>query len=76
MNNMNCCQLVTHSESGLLGINPEASKVLSFLKEKIIIVSVTGPYRSGKSFIFNSILGINKAGFSVGNDVRACTQGI
>lgn len=71
-----CYQLVAQKESGEFFVTDSGKEVLAKLKHKATIVAVSGPYRSGKSFILNSLLGINKSGFGVGNTVRACTQGI
>lgn len=68
--------LVVHSQSGHLEITPQGIEALSSIKSSISVISMTGPYRTGKSFALNSILGIEGRGFDVGSDVRACTQGI
>ncbi|CAG9331362.1 unnamed protein product [Blepharisma stoltei] len=68
--------LVIHSPNGQLEITSEGSEALSNIKSSISVISMTGPYRTGKSFALNSILGIQGSTFGVGNDVRAFTQGI
>lgn len=42
------------------------------------IVCVAGPYRTGKSFLLNTLVGRQeeRAGFQVGGSIRACTKGI
>ena len=71
-----CYQLISHSSDGRIEVTTRGEEVLRSIKHKMVIIAITGPYRSGKSFMMNSILGINSSGFGVGNDVRACTQGI
>lgn len=48
----------------------------SLPREKHIkVVSVAGPYRTGKSFLMNRILGRMK-GFETGSTVESCTKGV
>lgn len=42
---------------------------------KLAIVSIAGPYRSGKSFLANRLLN-QSTGFEVGSTTQACTKGI
>ena len=42
---------------------------------KVSVVSIVGPYRTGKSFLANRILNQSK-GFSIGSTTQACTKGI
>ena len=86
MNNMNNPQqayyrdrpikLVDIKEDGLFEITSEGISFLSSLKnQSIAVLSVTGPYRSGKSFLANLIMN-NMAGFKVGATINACTKGL
>ena len=86
MNNMNNPQqtfyrdrpikLVDIKDDGLFEITPEGISFLSSLKnQSIAVLSVTGPYRSGKSFLANLIMN-NMAGFKVGATINACTKGL
>ena len=69
-------KLVDIKESGLFEITSEGISFLSSLKNQTIaVLSVTGPYRSGKSFLANLIMN-NMAGFKVGATINACTKGL
>lgn len=43
--------------------------------KSVKLISVAGPYRSGKSFLLNRFLGTQK-GFEVGSTIESCTKGI
>ena len=43
--------------------------------KKVCVVSIAGPYRTGKSYLANRILNQSK-GFSIGSTTQACTKGI
>lgn len=85
MNNMNNQQtfyrdrpikLVDIKEDGMFEITSEGISFLSSLKNQTIaVLSVTGPYRSGKSFLANLIMN-NMGGFKVGATINACTKGL
>ena len=45
------------------------------MKGPIGILSIAGPYRTGKSFLLNSLISQEK-GFDVGSTVRATTNGL
>ena len=48
----------------------------SLPRDKTIkVVAVAGPYRSGKSFLMNRMLGQMK-GFEIGSTIESCTKGI
>jgi GTPase Era involved in 16S rRNA processing len=44
-------------------------------QKKISVVSIAGPYRTGKSFLANRLLNQSK-GFEIGSTTQACTKGI
>ena len=69
-------KLVDIKETGLFEITSEGISFLSSLKNQTIaVLSVTGPYRSGKSFLANLIMN-NIGGFKVGATINACTKGL
>lgn len=56
-------------------VMPEAIEILLKVRGKVSIVCVAGPYRTGKSFLLNRLIG-RQNGFKVGATVKACTKGI
>ena len=69
-------KLVDIKEDGMFEITSEGISFLSSLKNQTIaVLSVTGPYRSGKSFLANLIMN-NMGGFKVGATINACTKGL
>jgi len=58
----------------------EAAKVLeSYGQRHVAVCTVCGPYRTGKSYLLNLLLGRIQSGsaqFRVGSTTRACTQGL
>ncbi len=79
-------QLVTIKDDGDFEITVDGINFLSALKNRkvstilltnlqLTIVALTGPYRSGKSFLANLLM--NKmSGFKTGATVNACTKGL
>lgn len=67
-------QLVAFNEQGKLEIIEEGCRMIQEMKQRHSIVAVTGPYRSGKSFLLNLVM--ETEGFKVGSRVQACTAGI
>ena len=66
-------QLVLSSNNGLLEITTEAINILTGLKnEKLSILSINGPFSTGKSYLANSIINKKNVGFNVGQK----TEGI
>ena len=57
--------------------NEEVIKHLSKYEGNVGFVTITGPYRSGKSFLTNKLLGLTKNnGMIVNPNVETCTKGI
>jgi len=67
--------LIEIDEKGKFLLNPETASIIDTLEGPIKIVSIVGPYRSGKSFLLNRLIGCNEA-FDVGNTTFACTKGL
>ena len=60
-------------------INPKALALLNSIKEDIIVVSVVGKARTGKSYLMNLLLdnvGKDNKGFKVASSLASCTKGI
>ena len=59
-------------------INPQALEFLRSIKEEIIIVSVVGKARTGKSYLMNLLLDLigKGSGFQVASTLQSCTKGI
>ena len=60
-------------------INQQALQFLRSIKEEIIIVSVVGKARTGKSYLMNLLLdliGKGIPGFQVASSLQSCTKGI
>jgi len=74
---MDPVQFVSTGESGSnLLVNEDVIKILENERRPVTIVSVIGPYRSGKSYLLNRIMGNNNKGFPLGSSVQAKTKGI
>jgi GTPase Era involved in 16S rRNA processing len=43
--------------------------------QKVAVVAIAGPYRTGKSFLANRLLNQSR-GFEIGSTTQACTKGI
>ena len=81
MNPYNCPEealpLVTYNPStNAYTVNPETLSHLSTFPSPLSILTVTGLYRTGKSFLLNRLLLNKKKGFPVGPSVNPCTKGI
>lgn len=68
--------LIQVSQNGKFYVEQKAAEILASISGKIIIVCVAGPYRTGKSFLLNCLIGNQGDGFQVGKTIRACTKGI
>ncbi|XP_063168613.1 guanylate-binding protein 1-like [Candoia aspera] len=66
--------LIENGRSGL-HIRPEALQLLSKIRKPVVVVSIVGLYRTGKSYLMNKLAGKN-SGFSLGSTVQANTKGI
>ncbi|XP_066433712.1 guanylate-binding protein 2-like [Eleutherodactylus coqui] len=59
-----------------LSVNEEAKKILENISQPLVVVSIVGPYRSGKSYLLNKLSGNSAGGFSLGHTLSANTKGI
>ena len=66
-------QLIKVTSKGL-EICEEGAKYLKKLKEKVGVISIGGPARSGKSLLLNLLT--KQTTFEVGSRIQACTQGV
>lgn len=61
-------------------LNPEALNILRSISEEVIIVSIVGKARTGKSYLMNLLLNSsqnnNTNGFEVASTINSCTRGI
>ena len=76
LNNNGPIKLIDFSKG--FQINKEAIDFLKSIKEEIIIVSVIGKARTGKSYLMNLLLDLigKQEGFKVASTLQSCTKGI
>jgi hypothetical protein len=76
LNNNGPIKLIDFSKG--FQINKEALEFLNSIKEEIIIVSVIGKARTGKSYLMNLLLDLigKEEGFQVASTLQSCTKGI
>lgn len=67
--------LIENSNSGELRTNQKALEILSSINQPVVVVSIVGLYRTGKSYLMNKLAGKMK-GFSLGSTVQSHTKGI
>ncbi|XP_070620790.1 guanylate-binding protein 1-like [Erythrolamprus reginae] len=58
-----------------LKTSPKALQLLSEIRQPVVVVSIVGLYRTGKSYLMNKLAG-KKSGFSLGSTVQGKTKGI
>jgi hypothetical protein len=68
-------QLIEINDEGICKINKKAMSIIKAVKTKLGVISVVGPYRTGKSFLMNRLLD-QQDGFEIGPTVQSCTRGI
>ncbi|XP_032083564.1 guanylate-binding protein 7-like [Thamnophis elegans] len=56
-------------------VSPEALQLLSDIRQPVVVVSIVGLYRTGKSYLMNKLAGKN-SGFPLGSIEEAETKGI
>ena len=67
--------LTQDRHSGIITVGTDAANFLSALQSPVVLVSIAGPGRTGKSFLANQILG-RMDGFDVKPGLSACTRGV
>lgn len=68
--------LIENPEDKPLSVNEEAKKILENISQPLVVVSIVGLYRSGKSYLLNKLLADSGGGFSLGHTLSANTKGI
>ncbi|KAL7842548.1 hypothetical protein SRHO_G00242370 [Serrasalmus rhombeus] len=61
--------------NGSLHVNPGAIEYLSRINQPVVVVSVVGLYRTGKSYLMNRLAG-KHTGFALGSTIESKTKGI
>lgn len=66
------------NESNSFILTPEAQTLFSSIpsNNSIAVITILGPYRTGKSLLLNRVLLSKEQGFQVGNTVNSCTKGL
>ncbi|XP_059357404.1 guanylate-binding protein 1-like [Carassius carassius] len=67
--------LIENDENGKLHVRKEAKDILDGIKEPVVVVSVVGLYRTGKSYLMNRLAG-QQSGFALGSTIESKTKGI
>ncbi|KAG1934977.1 guanylate-binding protein 1 isoform X1 [Pimephales promelas] len=67
--------LIENDENGKLCVRKQAKDILDGIKEPVVVVSVVGLYRTGKSYLMNRLAG-QQSGFALGGTIESKTKGI
>ncbi|XP_043944547.1 guanylate-binding protein 1-like [Protopterus annectens] len=67
--------LIENTADGKLKLNEKGLKILSNIKVPVVVVSIVGLYRTGKSYLMNRLAG-KAHGFSLGSTIQSHTKGI
>ncbi|XP_050980250.1 guanylate-binding protein 1 isoform X4 [Labeo rohita] len=67
--------LIENDENGKLRVRKEAKDILDGISEPVVVVSVVGLYRTGKSYLMNRLAG-QQTGFALGCTIESKTKGI
>ncbi|KAJ8336252.1 hypothetical protein SKAU_G00395950 [Synaphobranchus kaupii] len=67
--------LISNTTGGKLQVNQEARAILNSIRQPVVVVSIVGLYRTGKSYLMNRLAG-KQTGFSLGSTVQSETKGI
>ena len=63
------------NKNGKIILNEKTLNEIKKIKKNISVLSVIGPYRSGKSFLLNRFKN-KQNGFEIGNSTNPCTEGV
>ncbi|XP_077303135.1 uncharacterized protein LOC143923385 isoform X2 [Lithobates pipiens] len=67
--------LIENTTHGKLVANPDAINILSGINQPVVVVSIIGMYRTGKSYLMNKLAG-SQRGFKLGDTLQPETKGI
>ncbi|XP_065121896.1 guanylate-binding protein 1-like [Paramisgurnus dabryanus] len=67
--------LIESDKNGKFHLRKEAKDILDGINEPVVVVSVVGLYRTGKSYLMNRLAG-QQSGFALGNTIESKTKGI
>ncbi|KAI1887376.1 hypothetical protein AGOR_G00189660 [Albula goreensis] len=67
--------LIENMKTGELQVNQEALNILGSIRQPVVVVSIVGMYRTGKSYLMNRLAG-KDTGFSLGSTIQSETKGI
>lgn len=66
---------IRNDKTGRLSICKDVMEEISTIEDTINIITIAGPYRTGKSYLMNRLAGVKK-GFPLGNTTDATTKGL
>ncbi|KAK2868502.1 hypothetical protein Q7C36_000373 [Tachysurus vachellii] len=67
--------LISSDSKGQLCVAKEAKQILDEIIQPVVVVSVVGLYRTGKSYLMNRLAG-QQTGFALGSTIESKTKGI
>ncbi|XP_072541476.1 guanylate-binding protein 1-like [Salminus brasiliensis] len=67
--------LISSDSEGRLCVETKAKEILDKIKSPVVVVSVVGLYRTGKSYLMNRLAG-QQTGFALGSTIESKTKGI
>ncbi|XP_035275266.1 guanylate-binding protein 1-like [Anguilla anguilla] len=67
--------LIENTSAGELQVNQESLDILRSIRQPVVVVSIVGLYRTGKSYLMNRLAG-KTTGFPLGSTVQSETKGI
>ncbi|XP_062843678.1 guanylate-binding protein 1-like [Trichomycterus rosablanca] len=67
--------LISSDAAGQLCVMKEAKSILDEITQPVVVVSVVGLYRTGKSYLMNRLAG-QQTGFALGSTIQSKTKGI